>query len=209
MDELVDRIIKERKEQGALAAAKKDLLQCMLTGVDKQSGERLDDLNIRYQIITFLVAGHETTSGLLSFALYFLLKHPSVLAKAYEEVDRVLGADLATPPTVAQVHQLQYVSQILKETLRLWPTAPGFNRHCYADETVIGGKYRIGKEQTVTVLTPMLHRDKSVWGEDAEEFHPEHFRPEAERARTAGRSRVPRSLCGLRWRSRDAHPAHA
>jgi cytochrome P450/NADPH-cytochrome P450 reductase len=185
MNELVDRIIKERKEQGAQAAAKKDLLEFMLAGVDKQSGERLDDLNIRYQIITFLVAGHETTSGLLSFALYFLLKHPSVLAKAYEEVDRVLGADPTIPPTFAQVHQLQYVSQILKETLRLWPTAPGFNRHCYADESVIGGKYQIRKEQTVTVLTPMLHRDKSVWGEDAEEFHPEHFSPEAERARPA------------------------
>ena len=63
----------------------------MLTGVDKQTGERLPDENIRAQCITFLIAGHETTSGLLSFAIYYLMKNPDVLAQAYDEVDRVLG----------------------------------------------------------------------------------------------------------------------
>jgi cytochrome P450 / NADPH-cytochrome P450 reductase len=182
MDEMVDHLIKDRKEQGEHAADKKDLLGFMLTGVDKESGEKLDDTNIRYQIITFLIAGHETTSGLLSFATYFLLKHPLVLAKAYEEVDRVLGTNPKVSPTFAQVHQLQYVTQILKESLRLWPTAPAFSLYPYADETVIGGKYLISKEQGLTVLTPMLHRDKSVWGEDVEEFKPERFTPEAEQA---------------------------
>jgi cytochrome P450/NADPH-cytochrome P450 reductase len=105
-----------------------------------------------------------------------------VLAKAYAEVDRVLGRDASISPTYGQVHQLQYVSQILKEALRLWPTAPGFSRYPYADE-VLGGKYQINKDQGVMVLTPMLHRDKSVWGEDAEQFTPEHFKPEAEQAR--------------------------
>ena len=52
----------------------------MLTGVDKQTGEKLPDRNIRAQCITFLIAGHETTSGLLSFAIYFLMKNPDVLA---------------------------------------------------------------------------------------------------------------------------------
>ncbi len=83
MNEMVDRLIKDRKELGEHAADKKDLLGFMLTGVDEESGERLDDTNIRYQIITFLIAGHETTSGLLSFALYLLMRHPSVLARAY------------------------------------------------------------------------------------------------------------------------------
>ena len=182
MNEMVDHLIKDRKEQGEHAADKKDLLGYMLTGVDKQTGEKLDDTNIRYQIITFLIAGHETTSGLLSFALYFLLKHPAVTAKASEEVDRVLGTDPAVTPTFTQIHQLQYVSQILKESLRLWPTAPGFNLYPYADETVIGDRYSIHKEQGLMILTPMLHRDKSVWGENAEEFKPEHFSPEAEQA---------------------------
>ena len=78
----------------------------MLAGVDKKTGEGLDDLNIRYQIITFLIAGHETTSGLLSFAIYCAPEQPDVLASAYDEVDRVLGPDPSRAPTYAQVNQL-------------------------------------------------------------------------------------------------------
>ncbi len=185
MNSTVDRIIQDRKRNGQQNADKKDLLSYMLTGVDKQSGESLDDTNIRYQIITFLIAGHETTSGLLSFALYFLLHHPEVLAKAYEEVDRVLGPDPSAAQTFAQINRLKYVGQILKETLRLWPTAPMFSVYPYEEETIIGGKYRMSKEQDWAILIPMLHRDKSVWGEDAEEFNPDHFTVEAEGARPA------------------------
>jgi cytochrome P450/NADPH-cytochrome P450 reductase len=179
MNSIVDRIIKERRESGEDLSTKKDLLSYMLTGVDKQSGEKLDDVNIRYQIITFLIAGHETTSGLLSFTLYELLHHPEVLKKAYEEVDRVLGQDLDVMPTFEQVNQLRYVSQILKETLRLWPTAPAFALYPY-EETVIGGKYRVGPENELAVIIPMLHRDPVVWGENAEDFDPDRFSPELE-----------------------------
>ena len=184
MNETVDRIIADRKASGEDLADKPDLLSYMLSGVDKKTGERLDDLNIRYQVITFLIAGHETTSGLLSFAIYALLNNPEVLAKAYEEVDRVLGRDLSARPTYAQVNQLQYVTQILKETLRLWPTAPAFGLYPYED-TVIGGKYKIKHSDTINVLLPMLHRDKSIWGEDAERFNPDNFTPEAEAKRPA------------------------
>src|SRR5205823_12498205 len=117
MSEMVDGIVRERRESPADAGGKQDLLGFMLSGVDKATGERLDDLNIRYQINTFLIAGHETTSGLLSCTLYALLKHPEVLKKAYEEVDRVLGHDLNAKPTYQQVTQLTYVTQILKEAL--------------------------------------------------------------------------------------------
>jgi cytochrome P450/NADPH-cytochrome P450 reductase len=182
MNGMVDRIIQERKKSTD-QAAKNDLLQHMLDGIDKQTGEGLDDTNIRYQIITFLIAGHETTSGLLSFALYYLLHNPEVLAKAYAEVDRVLGPDPSVAPTFAQVNRLKYVAQILKETLRLWPTAPLFSVYPYAGEAILGGKYRVTKDQNIAVLIPMLHRDKSVWGEDAEEFNPDHFTVEAEQER--------------------------
>src|SRR5262245_170297 len=163
MNETVDRIIRERRESGEDLTTKPDLLSYMLAGVDKKTGERLDDLNIRYQIITFLIAGHETTSGLLSFTLHFLLNHPAVLARAYQEVDRVLGPDPAVRPTYGQVKQLVYVSQVLKESLRLWPTAPAFALYPYED-TVIGGKYQMGRGYQITVIVPMLHRDKTVWG---------------------------------------------
>jgi cytochrome P450 / NADPH-cytochrome P450 reductase len=82
MNSLVDKIIAERKA-GTDQPETKDLLNSMLTGADRESGEKLDDINIRYQIITFLTAGHETTSGLLSFALYSLLNNPDALVRAY------------------------------------------------------------------------------------------------------------------------------
>jgi cytochrome P450/NADPH-cytochrome P450 reductase len=181
----VDHIIKERKAAGEETRKIPDMLNAMLAGVDKQTGEKLDDVNIRYQVLTFLIAGHETTSGLLSFTLFFLLHHPEVLAKAYEEVDRVLGKDLSKPPTYEQIHQLPYIAQILNESLRLCPPAPGFIRHAYEDR-LLAGKYPIKAEDSLQILTVMLHRDRSVWGEDAEIFNPErHFSPEAVQARPA------------------------
>jgi cytochrome P450/NADPH-cytochrome P450 reductase len=184
MTEMVDRIVRERRESGDGLSEKPDLLSHMLSGVDRKSGERLDDLNIRYQVITFLIAGHETTSGLLSFAVYYLLNNPDVLARAYSEVDRVLGPDPAVLPTYQQVNQLTYIEQILKESLRLWPTAPVFALSPYKDETV-GGQYRMRKNFQIVVLSPMLHRDPKVWGEHADVFNPDNFSREAERARPA------------------------
>ncbi|MDI1284797.1 MAG: cytochrome P450 [Reyranella sp.] len=179
MNGIADRIIKERRESPADDQVKPDLLGFMLAGIDKQSGERLDDVNIRYQMNTFLIAGHETTSGMLSFAVYFLLNNPHVLQKAYEEVDRVLGRDVNAKPTAQQVNRLVYIGQILKESLRLWPTAPAFGLYPYQNET-IGEKYKLRKRTFVTVLTAMLHRDKSVWGPQAEVFNPDNFTPERE-----------------------------
>ena len=172
----VQHIIEDRRAAGT-AGTVNDLLDRMLTGLDRQSGEKLDDTNIIAQCVTFLIAGHETTSGLLSFALYALLKNPEVLARGYDEVDRVLGTDLSVLPTYAQVHQVPYVNQILEETLRLWPTAPAFTRRPYED-TVIGDKYRLGKDTGAIILVGMLHRDKQVWGENPEAFDPDRFSPE-------------------------------
>ena len=182
MDRTVDEIIRERKAEIPGARRQRDLLDYMLEGVDKKTGERLDDTNIRRQMITFLVAGHETTSGLLSFAIYYLINHPEVLERAYAEVDRVLGDD--PHPGKRQLNELVYVQQILKETLRLWPTAPGFQLRPYRDE-VVGGKYALKARSTVLVLLPILHRDPEIWGERAELFDPDNFLPEREATRPA------------------------
>ena len=181
MNKLVDDIIRERRRGGG-NQSQKDLLNFMLGGVDKATGEGLSDENIRYQILTFLIAGHETTSGLLSFALYYLLNHPDVLAKAYAEVDKVLGNDLAVNPTISQVNQLVYVQQILNETLRLWPTAPALGLYPYQDE-VIGGAYKIKKGTFVTLLTPSLHRDPAIWGDNPDAFNPDNFSRDKEEKR--------------------------
>lgn len=180
MNKLVDDIVRERRRGGE--AAQKDLLNFMLAGVDKVTGESLSDENIRYQINTFLIAGHETTSGLLSFTLYYLLNNPDVLEKAYGEVDAVLGNNIAAAPTMAQIGQLEYTRAILLEALRLWPTAPAFSLAPYEDE-IIGGKYPLKKGTFITVLIPALHRDAAYWGEDAETFNPDNFMDDAEAER--------------------------
>src|SRR3954454_2428218 len=182
MNKMVDEIIAERRGNAEAAEGKKDMLGAMMTGVDRATGEQLDDVNIRYQINTFLIAGHETTSGLLSCTIYALLKHPEVLKKAYEEVDRVLGPDVLAKPTYQQVTQLTYITQILKEALRLWPPAPAYGIAPLQDET-IGGKYKLRKNTFVTVLVMALHRDPSVWGPNPDKFDPENFSREAEAAR--------------------------
>src|SRR5438552_3645187 len=182
MNKMVDEIIAERRGNAEAAEGKKDMLGAMMTGVDRSTGEQLDDVNIRYQINTFLIAGHETTSGLLSCTIYALLKHPEVLKKAYEEVDRVLGPDIDAKPTYQQVTQLTYITQILKEALRLWPPAPAYGIAPLQDET-IGGKYKLKKNTFVTVLVMALHRDPSVWGPNPDVFNPENFSPEAEAKR--------------------------
>src|SRR6201746_1927317 len=182
MNRMVDEIVAERRKNAAGAEDKKDMLGAMMTGVDRATGEQLDDVNIRYQINTFLIAGHETTSGLLSCAIYALLKHPDVLKKAYEEVDRVLGPDIEARPTYQQVGQLTYITQILKEALRLWPPAPAYGIAPLGDET-IGGKYKLRKNNLITALVVALHRDPSVWGPNPDAFDPENFSREAEAAR--------------------------
>jgi len=181
MNKLVDGIIAERRKGGGEAT--NDLLNYMLQGVDKVTGESLSDENIRYQINTFLIAGHETTSGLMSFTLHFLLNNPDVLERAYEEVDRVLGRDINILPTLRDVNNLTYINQILLESLRLYPTAPAFGLYPYEDE-LIGGQYRLRKNTFVTVLSLMLHRDKSAWGDEPEKFNPDHFERDAVASRS-------------------------
>src|SRR5712671_4158767 len=182
MNKMVDEIVAERRKNTEATEVKKDMLGAMMTGVDRSTGEQLDDVNIRYQINTFLIAGHETTSGLLSCTLYALLKHPEVLKKAYREVDRVLGPDTDARPTYQQVTQLTYITQVLKEALRLWPPAPAYGIAPLQDET-IGGKYKLKKNTFITVLVLALHRDASVWGPNPDAFDPENFSREAEARR--------------------------
>ena len=180
MNNLVDEIILERRNQGG--DGPEDLLDFMLSGRDAITGERLSDENIRYQINTFLIAGHETTSGLLSFTLYYLLKNRDVLKRAYAEVDEILGRNIDRTPTLSEIGRLPYIRAILSEALRLWPTAPALGLAPYEDE-IIGGKYAIPKGTFTTVLIPSLHRDPSEWGDDPEQFDPDHFTPEAEASR--------------------------
>lgn len=174
MRSLATEMIENRRKNPRGSDEAMDLLDRMLHGVDPATGEKLDDENIVFQMITFLIAGHETTSGLLSFATYFLLKNPDILRKAREMVDEVVGDEV---PRIEHLARLRYIEQILMETLRIWPTAPAFAVTPLAD-TTFGGKYAVRPDDIILILTPMLHRDVSVWGEDVEAFRPERFSPE-------------------------------
>jgi cytochrome P450 len=180
VDSLIDGIIAERRASGE--GDDQDLLGIMLNTPHPETGARLDDVNIRHQILTFLVAGHETTSGALSFALYYLSRDPDVLAKAQAEVDQILGPDRDAEPRFEQVAKFRYLRRVLDEGLRLWPTAPAFTRSP-REETVIGGAYRMRPQDWAIVVLPLMHRDKAVWGEDAEEFNPDRFLAESSRGR--------------------------
>lgn len=179
MHALVDEVIRERR---AHPVQSRDLLGLMLEAVDPVTKERLDDANIRYQVITFLIAGHETTSGLLSFVLRLLTEHPDVLARARAEVDEVLAGGRA--PEYDDLARLDVIDRILKETLRLWPTAPAFAVAPFED-TLIGGRHLIARDRRVTVLLPALHRDPAVW-KDPERFDIDRFLPENEARIPAG-----------------------
>lgn len=175
MNTLVDTVIAERRAQPTDGG---DLLNLMLKATDPETGETLDDLNIRYQILTFLIAGHETTSGMLSFAFYQLLRNPHVLAQAYAEVDRVLPGDKR--PDYSDIAKLDVIERILKETLRLWPTAPAFSVAPFEDEEV--GQWTMRKDRPINIMTPALHRHPSVW-ERPYDFDIDRWLPEAETRR--------------------------
>ncbi|WP_031064642.1 cytochrome P450 [Streptomyces sp. NRRL WC-3742] len=178
---VVDEVIAGRAA-GPQQGPAEDLLGLMLGAVHPGDGGRLDAENIRNQVITFLIAGHETTSGALSFALHYLTKNPAVLREVQREVDALWGDRADPEPSFEDVGLLRHTRQVLNEALRLWPTAPAFSREARA-ETLLGGRIPLRPGQTVMVFTPMLHRDP-VWGDNPELFDPSRFDPEVEAARS-------------------------
>ena len=177
---MLDDLIAQRRAAGDTST--NDLLAIMLNQAHPDTGGQLDDLNIRYQILTFLVAGHETTSGALSFALYYLSRDPDALAAAYAEVDAILGPDPDAEPAYEQVAKFRHLRRVLDESLRLWPTAPAFARSP-REQTVLAGRWTMRPDDWALVMLPLVHRDKAVWGQDADEFDPDRFSPERSRGR--------------------------
>lgn len=188
IDDLLRQIVAEREASGV---QRDDLLGRMMHVPVDDSGTLLERQNVRHQILTLLVAGHETTSGALSFALYHLTREPEVLARVRVELDEVLGPDPSATPTFEQVPKLRYLRRVVDETLRLWPTAPGFAR-TPREATVIGadgsagvaGGLTMTPDDSALVLIPLLHRDPQVWP-DPDRFDPDRFLPEHNRARPA------------------------
>ncbi|MEV5753049.1 cytochrome P450 [Actinoallomurus sp. NPDC052308] len=172
MQELVESVIKERRQ--GRGSGEDDLLGLMLQATDPETGKPLDDDNVRDQVLTFLIAGHETTSGLLSFATYSLMRNPHVLAQAYAEVDRMLPGD--TVPNYDTIMKLDVIPRILEETLRLWAPIPQIMKAPLAD-TVIGGQYELTQGTKTNLLMGPLHTHPKAW-DRPDEFDIDRWLPE-------------------------------
>lgn len=172
MSTVAKQLVQRRRDH---PSDKKDLLNAMLKGKDPKTGEGMRDELMAANMVTFLIAGHETTSGLLSFAFYHLLKTPSAYQAAQFEVDQVVGRVKIRPE---HLKQLPYLNAVLRETLRLNPTAPAFLRKLRdeIDENPISfGGYQIQKDWPILCLTSKSQSDPDVYGEDANDFRPERM----------------------------------
>ncbi|KAI0113523.1 bifunctional P-450:NADPH-P450 reductase [Nemania sp. FL0031] len=154
---------------------RKDLLNAMLSGVDTKTGKHMSDSSIIDNLITFLIAGHETTSGTLSFAFYRLLKNPEAYRKIQQEVDEVIGKG---PITVEHLSKLPYITAVLRETLRLDSPIPMFGVVSLEDQ-LLAGRYPVSKDEPCALFLTRAHVDPAVWGDDAHDFKPERMLDES------------------------------
>lgn len=156
-----------------------DLLDAMLRGIDSKTGLKMTDESIMDNLITFLIAGHETTSGLLSFVFYQLLTHPETYRKAQQEVDEVVGQGVIE---VSHLSKLPYINSVLRETLRLNATIPLFTVEAFED-TLLGGKYPVKAGETILNLLAKSQLDPEIYGDDAHDFKPERMSDDVFNAR--------------------------
>ncbi|MFT4125430.1 MAG: cytochrome P450 [Gordonia sp. (in: high G+C Gram-positive bacteria)] len=162
----IDELVSERQEGRSTGRA--DLLDLMLTG-----DHQLPATNIRDQVMTFLIAGHETTAALLETALWYLADRPDLLHAIRDEA-------LARGFGYESVAGMRRTRQVLNEVLRLWPPVPAYFR--IAREAQSLGGFDIPAGHLVSVLVLAAHRDPQAWGPDAHGFTPERWRPAALRA---------------------------
>ncbi|XWX04041.1 cytochrome P450 [Aggregatilineales bacterium SYSU G02658] len=170
LHEITMEIIQQRRASGE---DKGDLLS-MLISAESETGERMTDEQVRDEALTIVLAGHETTANAMTWTFYLLSEHPEVEARLREEVVRVLGD---RPPTLADLPQLTYTEQVIKESMRLYPPAWSFARSVI-EEVELGG-YTIPKYSTVIILPYVIHRD-ARWFADPERFDPDRFSPARE-----------------------------
>jgi cytochrome P450 len=174
----VVRIIDERRRSGHDVG---DLLSLLMSAKDEDTREQMTDRQLRDEVMTIVLAGHETTANALTWALYLLSKHPAAAQRLRREVEEVLGGRV---PSIEDLPRLAYTRMVIEETLRLYPPAWVLERQAIASD-VIGG-YRVRPKTIVAVAPYSLHRHPRYWP-DPEDFDPERFAPEraAERPKYA------------------------
>ena len=174
--DVLERRVKEMI--GARRAAEtppQDLLTQLLAAQD-ESGANMSDKQVRDEILTLFVAGHETTASALAWSLYLLCKHPEAYKRAQAEADALTGDHVGFD----DVKALPYCLRVFKEALRLYPPIYLFGRQAIADVEIAG---KLVSRGTIMLMSPyVLHHREDLWP-DHDKFDPERFLPEAEQAR--------------------------
>ncbi|KAJ5624754.1 hypothetical protein N7510_001063 [Penicillium lagena] len=152
----------------------KYLLGSLINGTDPESGKKLEDSQVIDEIVTVFI-GAATAPNLVSYALYYLMQNPSCVTKACEEIDSVVGPN--NKIDLAHLEKLNYVEAILRESIRLSATAPGFNIEPIPSKDkspilLAGGEYQIPHDQAMIAVLNSVNRDPAVF-EDPEAFKPE------------------------------------
>ena len=178
LDAAVYGLISQRREGRTRG---EDLLAMLMAAQDADTGERMTDVQLRDETMTLLLAGHETTANALAWLWHLLSHHPEVEARARAAVDTVLER---RAPGAQDVPRLRYLTQVIEETLRLYPPAWIMARQP-VKEDVLGGVSLPASPRVIVVTAPwVLHHNPQLWPEP-ERFDPERFSPE----RSAGRPR--------------------
>lgn len=167
MKRVADQAIDRRRLEGAKPVP--DLLDLLLAGEDPASGRKMTTAELRDNLLTFIVAGHETTALTLAWALYLCAFDPDVQAAARVEAQAVLGDRAAT---VADVAQLPLVRQIVDEALRMYPPAAFLSRTAQAEDSLCGRD--VLKGDTVILPIYALHRHHGLW-KNPDAFDPSRF----------------------------------
>ena len=165
-----------------------DMLDMLL-----DSGGELSDRELSDEVKTMLLAGHETSAMMLTWATYLLAANPAAMARAVAEVDEVLGvhpsraatappgARVVEKPTFDDYRGLRYLECVLKEAMRLYSPVPLLNRELQADDTL--GEFRIPAGSTIVVSIWSIHMNPEIWGPDVADFRPDRFLPEETKRR--------------------------
>lgn len=170
LDEFLFRMIRERREALARGERKNDLLEMLIEAQDADTGETMNDQQVRDEVSGIYGAGHETTALALTWAWHALNKHPELLTRLRAEVD-----GLGHTVQASDLPNLSYTLAFLEETMRFFPPVPMTVRTAY-ETTEIGGM-PIPKGDLVALVIRNIHRNPEYW-QDPLEFRPERFLPE-------------------------------
>jgi cytochrome P450 len=169
LDKIIYAIIHERR---SARGPSKDLLEMLLRSQDEE-GSRMSDEQLRDEVMTLFLAGHETTANALSWTWYLLAQHPEIEARLFQEISQVLRGKL---PTAADVTRLPYTEMVVKESMRLYPPAWAVGRQAVGDFEMSGYKFPAGTN--IAILQWNTQRDARFFP-DPEKFDPERWSAES------------------------------